>query len=240
MYLSSAARLIVAPPRCQLCHTGQADDLVEWNEADGLVEWADELVGSTCVPRTRIAGLTCCHTTMSRTSRTLSHGSSRCVHTGRANACELQHLRAHGPARGGGYHDGSCGRFHQLYEPSLPSAVRALTSYYGTAVQALTHAATPILYVGLADNVLGRVLLMPLFLLGNSTPTILHQLRQHRCDKFPHGLANLNAANASDKMRSEVYEVNQWLWQFGWGKPRLGGLSVAATEEQQCCCTSQR
>ena len=31
--------------------------------------------------------------------------------------------------------------------------------------------------------------------------------------------------------RANVYEINQWLWQFGRGKPRLGGLSVAETEE---------
>ena len=48
---------------------------------------------------------------------------------------------------------------------------------------------TPILYVGLVSDVLVRVPLMPLFLLGNSTPTIPHQLRQHRCARFPHGLA---------------------------------------------------
>ena len=49
---------------------------------------------------------------------------------------------------------------------------------------------TPILYVGLATNVLGRVPLMPLFLLSNSTPTNPHQLSQHRRGKFPHGLAD--------------------------------------------------
>ena len=80
--------------------------------------------------------------------------------------------------------------------------------------------------------------MMPLFLLGNSTPTIqahndpAHQLRHHRRGKFPHGLADA-AADASGKKESNVYEVNQWLWQFGLGKPRLGGLSVAATEERR-------
>ena len=50
---------------------------------------------------------------------------------------------------------------------------------------------TPILYVGLAANVLGRVPLMPLFLLGKYTPgpIIPHQLRQHWSARFPHGLA---------------------------------------------------
>ena len=30
-----------------------------------------------------------------------------------------------------------------------------------------------------------------------------------------------------------MYEINQWLWPFGQGKPRLGGLSVAETEERR-------
>ena len=57
----------------------------------------------------------------------------------------------------------------------------------------------PILYVGLADNVLGSVPLpfMPQFLLGNSTQIIPYQLRQHLRCKFPHGLAE--AANALGK-----------------------------------------
>ena len=33
--------------------------------------------------------------------------------------------------------------------------------------------------------------------------------------------------------RANVYEINQWLWQFGRGKQRLGGLSVAETEERR-------
>ena len=88
---------------------------------------------------------------------------------------------------------------------------------------------TSMLYVGLAANVLGRVPWMPLFLLGNSIPTIPHQLLQHRSARFPHGLAD--AADESGKKGSNFYEINQWLWQFWRGKPRLGGLSVAETEE---------
>ena len=90
---------------------------------------------------------------------------------------------------------------------------------------------TPILSVGLAADVLGRVPLMPLFLLGNSTLTIPHQLRQHRSPRFPHGLAD--AADELGRKGSNVYEINQWLWQFGRGKPRLGGLPVAETEERR-------
>ena len=92
---------------------------------------------------------------------------------------------------------------------------------------------TPILYVGLTANVLGRVPLMPLFLrvLGNSTPTIPHQLGQHRSAKFPHGLED--AADESGRKGSNVYEINQWLWQFGRGKQRLGGLSAVATRARR-------
>ena len=32
--------------------------------------------------------------------------------------------------------------------------------------------------------------------------------------------------------RANVYEINQWLWQSGRGKPRLGGLLVAETEKR--------
>ena len=28
-----------------------------------------------------------------------------------------------------------------------------------------------------------------------------------------------------------MYEVNLWVWQFGWGRPRMGGLFVSETEE---------
>ena len=30
-----------------------------------------------------------------------------------------------------------------------------------------------------------------------------------------------------------MYELKAWLWQFGRGKPRVGGLSVADTEDRQ-------
>ena len=30
-----------------------------------------------------------------------------------------------------------------------------------------------------------------------------------------------------------MYELNPWLWQFGRGKPRLGGLSVEETDDRK-------
>ena len=92
---------------------------------------------------------------------------------------------------------------------------------------------TPCLYVALADseNMVGRVPLMPLFLAGNTTLTIPHLYSKRRDSCFPMGCAD--AAALDGRRGSNVYEVNPWLWQFGRGKPRLGGLSVELTEERK-------
>ena len=89
---------------------------------------------------------------------------------------------------------------------------------------------TPCLYVAPAENMVGRVPLMPLFLAGNSTPTIPHLYSKRKDSGFPMGCAD--AAAVDGRRGSNVYEVNPWLWQFGRGKPRLGGLSVEATAQR--------
>jgi hypothetical protein len=38
-----------------------------------------------------------------------------------------------------------------------------------------------------------------------------------------------DTADADGRRGSNVYEVNPWLWQFGRGKPHLGGLTVEET-----------
>jgi hypothetical protein len=48
---------------------------------------------------------------------------------------------------------------------------------------------------------------------------------------FPEGCAD--AAAEDGRCGNNVYEVNQWLWQFGRGKPRLGGLTIEETAERQ-------
>ena len=47
------------------------------------------------------------------------------------------------------------------------------------------------------------------------------------------------SAAADGQHGSNVYEVNQWLWQFQRGKPRLGGPSVEETDDgkEGCCST---
>jgi hypothetical protein len=46
---------------------------------------------------------------------------------------------------------------------------------------------TPCLYVAPAENMVGRVLLMPLFLAGNATPTIPHLYSKSKDSGFPMG-----------------------------------------------------
>jgi hypothetical protein len=45
---------------------------------------------------------------------------------------------------------------------------------------------------------------------------------------IPAGCADTAAANGWRS--SNIYEVNTWLWQFGRGKPRLGGLTIEETQ----------
>jgi hypothetical protein len=104
---------------------------------------------------------------------------------------EELHLPIHGPMEGAGV--------FKLYEPSP----------------------TPCLYVATIDHVLGRAPLNPLFLAGNSTPTIPHTFSRFKGSGFPVGCAD--SATADGRGGSNVYEVNQWLWKIWHGKPRLSG-----------------
>ena len=85
------------------------------------------------------------------------------------------------------------------------------------------------LYVAPVDHMVGRVRvpLIPLFLAGNSTPTIPHKFSKHRGSLSPMGCADTAASDG--RRGSNVYEVNTWLWNVGSGKPRLGGLTVEET-----------
>jgi hypothetical protein len=97
---------------------------------------------------------------------------------------------------------------------------------------------TPCLYVADVQNMVGRVPLMPLFLAGNSTPTIPHIFSKRKDSGFPYGCAD--AAATDGRRGSNVYEVNQWLWQFGRGKPRLGGLTIEETTERKDAVSNAR
>jgi hypothetical protein len=90
---------------------------------------------------------------------------------------------------------------------------------------------TPCLYVALAWNMVGRIPLMPCFLNGNATPTIPHKYSKNKNLCFQLGCAD--SAGGDGRSGSNFYEVNTWLWQFGRGKPRLGGLTIEETSERQ-------
>ena len=97
---------------------------------------------------------------------------------------------------------------------------------------------TPCLYAAPAACMVGRVPLIPLFLAGNSTPTIPHKYSQHKSSGFPVGCSD--SAAADGRRGSNVYEVNPWLWQFGRGKPRLGGLSCEETDDRRDAALQER
>ena len=84
----------------------------------------------------------------------------------------------------------------------------------------------------------GRVPLILLFLAGNTTPTIPHQYSQHKRSGFPVG--SCDSAAEDGRRGSNAYEVNPWLWQFGRGKPRLGGLSVEKTGAKKAAAQKER
>ena len=73
---------------------------------------------------------------------------------------------------------------------------------------------------------------------GNSTPTIPHMFSKRKDSGFPFGCAD--AAAADGRRGSNVYEVNPWLWQFGRGKPRLGGLTIEETTGRKNAVRDER
>ena len=71
------------------------------------------------------------------------------------------------------WHQGPSGVFQHLWG-ALVACHKARGSCHHQAVPAV---ATPVLYVGPCDLMLGRVPLVPLFLKGKATPIITHKLR---------------------------------------------------------------
>ncbi len=97
---------------------------------------------------------------------------------------------------------------------------------------------TPCLYLAPVENITGRVPLIPLFLPGNSTLTVPHFYSKSKDLGFPMGCAD--SAAVDGRRGSNVYEINPWLWQFGRGKPRLGGLNVKKTTQSQEAALDER
>ncbi len=54
------------------------------------------------------------------------------------------------------------------------------------------------------------------------------------------GSCDTAAADGWQGSTGNVYEVNPWLWQFGRGKPRQGGLSVEKTGARKAAAQKER
>ena len=54
------------------------------------------------------------------------------------------------------------------------------------------------------------------------------------------GVCDSESAAEDGRRGSNAYEVNPWLWQFGRGKPRLGGLSVEETDDRKDAALKER
>ena len=68
----------------------------------------------------------------------------------------------------------------------------------------------------------------PCFLDRNTTSTIPHKYAPRQKQAFEYGCAD--GSGQGSRRGSHVYEINNWLWNFGSPQPRIGGLSVAKTE----------
>ena len=54
------------------------------------------------------------------------------------------------------------------------------------------------------------------------------------------GICDTAAADGRRGSKVNDSEVNLWLWQFGRGKPRLGGLSVEKTDDRKEAAQKER
>ncbi len=73
----------------------------------------------------------------------------------------------------------------------------------------------PCLYVAPVANMVGRVPLLPLYLAGNTTPTIPHKFSKHKGSGFPMGCTNTAAVDG--RRGTNVYEaIRTWQATPGW------------------------
>ena len=77
-----------------------------------------------------------------------------------------------------------------------------------------TASQLPTLYVCPVENVLGRVPLIPCYMMGNKQNTIPHALR---CE-VPHGAADDSRPNS--ETGSRLFEVKIWMRRYGRAFPR--------------------
>jgi hypothetical protein len=83
----------------------------------------------------------------------------------------------------------------------------------------------PTLYVCPVENVLGRVPLLPCYMMGNKQNTIPQALQYH----VSNGAAADSRSNSGTASR--LFEVNIWMWRYGRAFPRK--ISVKDAEEMR-------
>ncbi len=71
------------------------------------------------------------------------------------------------------------------------------------------------------------IVVAPPYPSSTASQKIPHKFSKHRGSLFPMGCTD--TATSDGRRGNNVYEVNTWLWNFGSGKPRLGGLTVEET-----------
>jgi hypothetical protein len=81
----------------------------------------------------------------------------------------------------------------------------------------------PCLYICPFSNVLGRAPLIQCFIGGNSHPTIPHSFK----DDWRLGSASADTQRDRGNC-SRLYEVNNWMWRYCWGRSRM--VSIAEAE----------
>jgi hypothetical protein len=83
----------------------------------------------------------------------------------------------------------------------------------------------PYLYICPVANVLGRALLIPCFIGGNSHPTIPYRFKDHR--RIGHASTDTQRDRGNCD-GSRLYKVNIWMGRYGRGRPRM--VSIAEAE----------
>ena len=110
--------------------------------------------------------------------------------------------------------------FEELKLPAMGPMDQATTKLYESSP-------TLILYVALCHGelMLGRVPLFPLFLKGNSTPTIPHKLRHLKGSAFQFGNADAAAADGrrrGQRVRGQPVAAADWVREAShWGHVRV-------------------
>jgi hypothetical protein len=97
---------------------------------------------------------------------------------------------------------------------AVPVRKMVIFSPYNLLTTLFEPSPTPYLYVAPAVNMVGRVPLIPLFLAGNSNPTIPHKYSKHKNSGFPMGSSDTAAQDGWRDSNVTVYMASSAWAQF--------------------------